>query len=444
MSAPYAYSSDYFKAVESCNSIPELISAMADYSGYIRQAAIARAVKLAHWTFLPCLAARLNDWVPQVRHAARSALITLLPTLPSDAVLAILPTIASLRNAGRHDHSAWLETFEHELLKHIKRNVIAEKVLGNDIKVARACFDILLRRSAPDTANAIQTGLKSKDIVTGLRAAHAIAELAQDERDLACEVALLSRFGAIRAIGLRAYLDGTASPVKHATATERLLDLQSSVRAIAMAWLVAKRFDVRAYYHQILASSTSSSPQLRVSLAALCTFRQRDDAGPVRNFIAHPIIAVRAAAYAAWFKLAEDDKDQIAVKALGDEGERVKKLAIEMVARHGAYIPFATACALLNSPRNWPRLMRLGGNGKWDTLEAIARIAPSADAQMRMMLQSELINSMVQPLIFARPTTAQAAFLRSEEAHAALAALAGRDVRNHVERELALALAKTR
>ncbi len=55
---PYAYSTDYFKAVRNGESIPELIFAMADYSGYIRQAAVARAVELAQPALLPALAAQ--------------------------------------------------------------------------------------------------------------------------------------------------------------------------------------------------------------------------------------------------------------------------------------------------------------------------------------------------------------------------------------------------
>lgn len=440
---PYSYSNEYFRDVESGYSIPALIEATRDYSGYIRQAAIARAVKLGHPEFLPALAARLNDWVPQVRDAARSALITLLPMMPQDAVLTILPALAGLHNAGRHDHAAWLETFERVLLQHVEPRFFADGVLGGERKVARACFDLLLRRSIIDTASAIEIGLKSDDIANGLRAAHAIATLPFDAREMPCKAALLSRFGAVRAIGLRGYLHGTGTD-KYEKAMERLLDQQSTVRTVAMMWLAANHGDARAYYRQVLESPASSTLHLRISLAALCTFRQRDDAGLVTTFVPHQIVAVRAAAYAAWLKLAENEKDQIALKALGDDSERVKKLAMEMVERHGAYISFASACDVLNGQNDWSRLMRLGGNGEWDALEAMTGIAPSAETQFRAQLHCELISWMRLPQIYARPTAAQAAFLRSEQATVALAALAGHDVREQVERALALALARRR
>ena len=436
------YFTEFLEAVESGNSIPALIKASRDYSGYIRQAAIARVLELGHPEFLPAIAARLNDWVPQVRDAARLALLTLLPAMPQDAVLAILPAIAGLRDAGRHDHAQWLETFERVLLQHFEPQFFADGALGGKTKVARACFDLIVRRSIIDPASAIQIGLTSNDIANGVRASHAIGKLASDERETLYKIALLSRFGAVRAVGLRGYLHGAACPGKYQTATDSLLDMQSTVRAVAMAWLAANHGDARAYYRQVLKSPTSSTLHLRISLAALCTFRQRDDVGLVTTFVSHQIIAVRAAAYAAWLRLAEDDKDQIALRALGENSERVKKLAMEMVDRHGAYIPFATACAVLNDPHDWRRLMRLGGNGKWDALEAIVRIAPSANKHRRAQLQSELISWMILALPYARPTAAQAAFLRSDEAHAALWSLAGRDIGDHVERELRAALAQ--
>jgi hypothetical protein len=441
-SVPYAYSTEYFRAVESGNSIPDLIRAMADYSGYIRQAAIARAVTLRHTEFLPAIAARLNDWVPQVRDAARSALLTVLPVVPQDAMLAVLPAVANLRNAGRHDHTAWLAAFERELLRQIEPQVFTAGVLGVDVKIARACFGMLRRHPILHDGILIEIGLGSNDIVTCLQAVSMIGAL--DERKLPYKMATLSRFGSVRAIGLRGCLEETDSVHNQETATLSLLDSQSCVRAVAIAWLTANNCDVRQHFHQILASPTSSARDIRISLTELGALRQSEDADTVSSFATDTIIAVRTAAYAAWFKLADGDKDMIAARALGDVADRVKKLAMEMVTRHGAFIPFATACSLLTRGEDWALLMRLGGNGKWDVLEAIARIAPAADYQTRTELRARLESWTTSTFNYHRPTAAQAALLRSDEANAVLASLAGRDLRDIVERELSLALAKRR
>jgi hypothetical protein len=443
-SVPYLYSKEYFRDVTSSHSIPDLIRVMADYSGYMRQAAIARAVTLAHPEFLPAIAARLNDWVPQVRDAARSALITLLPVLPQNAMLAILPAVANLRNAGRHDHTAWLATFGHDLVKHSEPHVFTDGVLGSDMRFARVCFDLLLRQALLDDATLIEVGLGSRDIFTNVKAASTIGTLAPEKREQLYEIATQSRFATVRVIGLRGCLDQTSRQHNQKLARHSLLDSQSSVRSVAIAWLTAKSFDVRQHYHRVLASPTSSARDIRVSLTSLGALRQRDDADTISSFGTHEVIAVRVAAYAAWLKLADGEKDTIAARALGDTANRVKKLAMEMVARQGAFIPFATACSLLTRGEDWARLMRLGGNGKWDVLEAIARIAPAADDQARTELRARLEAWTSSTSNYYRPTAAQAALLRSDEANAALASLAGRDLRDIVERELSLALAKRR
>ncbi len=441
---PYLYSTNYFKAVRDGDSIPELILAMADYSGYIREAAVTRAVELAHPAFLPALAVRLNDWVPKVRDVARAAVITLLPLMPHTALLDILPAIAGLRNAGRHDHADWIATFERHLLQHIGHGTLADGLRSPDMKVARACFDLLLRHATPNALDVIRSGVLSSDIVTGSRATGAIATLDPAERESAYRAALQSRFGPVRAGALHGFLHYTASPLKLDTAIAQLVDTQARVRAVAIDWLAAAQVDASRTYRQILAAPTSPARLLCTSLAALCTFRQPDDALLVSTFATHPVTAVRTAAYVAWLKLAPHDKDQIALAALGDQAERVRKVAMEMVDRRGAFVPFAAACALLNRPADWPRLMRLGGNGEWDAIEAIARMAPCSDATMRATLLAELETWLATADGHHRPTVVQAAFLRSDEARASLAALAGRDLREVVEHALALASTRRR
>ncbi len=439
---PYTFSRAYFQSVSSSHSSLDLIEAMRAYSGYVRQAAIARAVALRRPELLAPLAARLNDWVPQVRDAARSALITLLPVMPVQETLAILPAIVKLRSAGRHDHAAWLDAFERDLFKYLPSNLFVAALAGPLPKVARACFELLQRHAVLDPAAMIAAALGAqKDIVTSLRAAHLIAAQPRESQLSLYEAALLSPFGAVRTIGLRGVLTGSPDASKQATAAGHLLDPQSSVRAAAMTYLSTHGTDVRRWYQRVLAASVRV-PDIRICLASLGAMRQRDDIAIVSGFVTHPVIGVRASAYAAWLKLAESEKDTIAAKALGDESERVKKLAMEMVSKHGAFIPFASACALLPRSQDWPRLMRLGGYGRWHAMEAVARIAPMGDAVRRAQLRVELESALNPDAGDGRPNTAQIAFLRSDEANAVLGMLAGRDLREVIERQLALSLAR--
>ena len=171
-SVPYAYSKEYFRDVATSTSAPHVIRALNDYSGYVRQAAVERAAQLRLPAFAPAIVARLNDWVPQVRDAARSALLILLPAMPADAALAILPATINLRNAGRYDQADWLDRIERDLLGQLTSAFLLAGVRNAEAKVARACFDILYRHAALDTAQLIVAALAARsDIVIGRKAA---------------------------------------------------------------------------------------------------------------------------------------------------------------------------------------------------------------------------------------------------------------------------------
>ena len=433
------------REIASCNAVPDLLYAMASSSGYTRQAAIERAVMLRYAVFLPALAARLNDWVLPVRDAARTALIALLPVMPPQSMLAILPALAQLRSAGRYVHAEWLAAFEAALLAQLTPALLLEGVCGTDAKVARACFQLLQRHAAIDTAKLITAALASRrDIVIARHAAAMIRLVPPAAQQALYQAAQASPFWAVRAIGLRGLLGGPASDDKHATAMRHLFDCQCAQRDAALAYFAAHQLDARGAYLQALAAGTNSAPVLQACLMALGGLRQREDASSVRAFAAYPSAKVRSAAYAAWLKLDNASKDEIAAMALGDSAPSVKKLAMQMVSRHGAFIPFAVACVHLSQPQDWPALMRLGANGTWDVIEAVARIAPTSDIRSRMDLRSKLEAWLVTDASDYRPTASQAAFLRSDAANTALSALAGRDVHDVIERELARALGKRR
>ncbi|MEJ7804603.1 MAG: hypothetical protein WKG03_01610 [Telluria sp.] len=443
-SVPYPFSRDYFRDVANSRSAPELICAMNDYSGYMRQAAVERAVELCLPDFAPAFVARLNDWVPQVRDAARSALLVLLPVIPADAALAILPAIVNLRHAGRYDQGDWLDRIECELLGQLTPALLFAGVRAADAKVARACFDVLYRHAALATAQLIVAALASRsDIIIGRKAAALIHATPTATQPALYRAALRSRFGVVRTMGARGYLTLASVAQRHKLriATNLLLDTQASVRATAIAWLGEHHGDARLVYHKVLATPSSPALALRICLATLGSLRHCDDAACVSAFTSHPVSAVRAAAYAAWLKLAERDKDTIAAAALDDAAERVRKAAFDMVTTQGAYIAFPAVLSTLMKRQDWQLLLRFGRLEKWNWLEAITRLAPGDSEPLRQMLATDLQAWLGRASSFTRPTAAQLAFLQQEHVLMALGTLAGpeRDLRALLARELSVA-----
>lgn len=431
---------DYYEArvedVVAITSAADLALCMRHYSGFIRQAAVERAIVLSDPAMLPAIIERLNDWVAPVRDAARAGIVAMLPMIAAKHFIALLPAIAHLRHAPRWNHLEWLAQFEREMVKHLSVDDLMAGLKGSEAKVARACFDLLRRLTLIGPGALVEIGLASRnDIVIGVQAVLLIDKLPVEERPDAWRTALESSFGAVRTIALRRLLEqpGEPDPAELAELAELAISFlanpQTSVRHAAIAYLLAHQFDVRRYYRKLLATQSSPAPLLRICLAALAGLRQPDDIELATEFSRHARASVRHAAYMAWLKLAPHAKDDIARAAVADDSARVRKAALDMVRRAGAYVPFDFIISTLTARRDWGLLLHFGELERWNTLEAIARIAIAAknDAEVRPVLAEALAKWLRMAGSFTRPSAAQLAFLQDPATLAILSDLTEKD-----------------
>ncbi|UUZ47064.1 hypothetical protein LP420_26410 [Massilia sp. B-10] len=222
-----------------------------------------------------------------------------------------------------------------------------------------------------------------------------------------------------------------------------LLDRQSWVRQTAIAFCIADQVDVKSYYRTQLADPTLGDAQRCIVLTALAGFRDKDDVTLVRPFAQHPQHAVRQAALYAWLKLAEESKDEIALQAFSDDADSIRKIALALVRRRGAYIAFDTLQADLLARQEWTVLLEFARFGQWTLLEAVARIslaAGSSDHALTATLRRELVAWAQCSSSFTRPTPAQLHFLQEQQTQAMFDALVGGtpSFNTIVQREIAL------
>ncbi len=378
-------------AIRQCTSVLDLSAWMNDYDGYLREAAIARAVEWGTPELLPAIAARLNDWVPQVRRAAKSGLLTLVPTMPTTALLAQLPAIDRLLQAQRDDHTEWLEKFEDALLAATGPQAIVDGIRSQEIRLARACFRIARQhRLAPPVA-IIEDALHSKDICIAIDAVGTIAGLSEAERHALYLAALASPFGAVRTVALRGLL-ALASCNHAALARSCLLDPQSSVRALAACHLKEHGDDPDAFYVERLRSPQAGADEVRICLLALAAGGKADHAAWMERYAASPAPRIRMAALMGWVRLDPARKDDIAVLALRDPVARVRKLALTLIRDFNAYVAVADAIALAQSHGDYRLMLRLARQDPWTWIDTIARLVlqPQVVAGVRDVLTDEL------------------------------------------------------
>lgn len=368
------YLAEMLRAVSACDSPSQLAVFACDYSGYVREAALVRCVKLSLPELLPVVCNRLNDWVPEVRNMARSALMTLIPFTPAGQLLATLPTILRLLLAARTDHKEWVEQFETNLIRMVGVKEITAAVSGADVRVARACFDILMKYQLPDTDALFRVVLGgSEDIVLAVRAVQMCAGLPSETRRAHYLTAAKSKFGAVRTIAVRALLTQQGDAGKQDIAVAALLDAQPSVRENATAYLKAQSYDLSGFYRNVLQSSAVSAKRIQVALTELSKLRDLDDLDLIKSFIEAPRPSIRLAALTAWLKVSEGDKDSIALEALADVAPRVRQFALQTVRKQRAYIPYPAARKILEEKGDFALLLQFSASSKWASLECIAR-----------------------------------------------------------------------
>ena len=78
------------------SDLSALRSASLDANGFVREDAVKRLAKVATGEELPYLLLRLNDWVPQVRDAAREAVLARITPEYAPHFVTYLATFARL------------------------------------------------------------------------------------------------------------------------------------------------------------------------------------------------------------------------------------------------------------------------------------------------------------------------------------------------------------
>ncbi|MGI4849202.1 MAG: hypothetical protein ACRYGK_13830 [Janthinobacterium lividum] len=320
-------------------SVELLRQAMSSANGYLREAAVYRSLASANPALLPDLARRINDWVPEVSLAAGSAMLALLERLPPSYFIAILPAVESLGASTRHDHAAWMARFYTRYTELVSPSALRRAAAGLDHRLARAAWRLLKNQGLLDPAALVEASLAARDIVVAMDGARCAEKLGGSAGVSCLHRMLASAFAPVRVIAAQSLLARAEPQLALATAWACLEDGDAHVRDLAIAFLRLQGIDVRQHLRQLLAEPESSAMQLRTALLSLAALRDRRDLPVIRHFCSSRCALLRHEAYKGWMRIASEDKDVIAELALHDSARRVRKLALRLVHRHGAYVP---------------------------------------------------------------------------------------------------------
>lgn len=380
-------------AIFSQPGLDDLLAMSSHASGFKRENAVRRLGMLGNPIAIPYLIARANDWVPQVRAAARDALAKLLKTGNGDAFVASLPALMHLQTCSRDDHTGLLQAVQDFLLREENVHHLVAGLQNPDVRVARLATRLMVERQQMTATELVAAGLSHKDVVVRSTVIDLLKRLEAEDFAAAVTKALRDPYMPVRREAFQQLLERDIEAGLR-VAHDMLFDGSASVREIAVRRLLNAGESVE----QIYASALADSDRVAVVTCVLwgwafmnCQTRSDE----VRQLLGARFPSVRRSALQAIARLLPNEAADYLEAALADESPAVSKEAARLIARIDdkpspeRLIPIARASRLTHVAVACCRVSRLGS--KWDWLKFILTAYGAVDANVtREMFSTEI------------------------------------------------------
>jgi hypothetical protein len=300
-------------------------------SGYVREAVVRALADHRGGAELPFLLIRLNDWVPQVRDAARRAVAERVRPEYVGSLARCLPLIERLRDQGRGDHGAVYDATVALLNGAQGRAELRRAIGAADRQTRRVAFRLLVDAPGDDVPTVLGEALASADTVIRLWAAReARCRLDGDALQEALARMARDRFMPVRREALYGRVERMPASASRYL-RETLLDPHASMRDAARFYLGKRgEGDVAEFYRERLAAAAEN--ELATVISGLGETGGVADAAAVARFLDHPMPRVRRAAVRAVGRLDREGHGEQIVAALGDDSPTVAKAARDAVS----------------------------------------------------------------------------------------------------------------
>jgi HEAT repeat protein len=358
-------------------------------SGYVREQAIRLLAGDADEAALPYLLIRLNDWVANVRQAARQAVERRLQAGPIDPLVRNLGLVLRLTACGREHHAGLVAEVLRRLTDRENAPALAEVIRRGERPVARHFFRLAVERPGPHLLPLLQEALRSGDGVLRLWAARQLLATEAGRRlEEALAVLRNDTFMPVRrevlAIRLQA-LPETAVPALK----EALLDRSPSVRQFSRFHLGRLgEQDFAAFYREALATGNHRE----AALGGLGETGTQEDAGLVAPFVTTPVGSERRAAVQAVGKLAGEEHVHLLLNCLADASPKVtREVQQALRGRAGLLDPETLWAVFADDSRTHVRLAALAlldGTATWKGLPYLIRAAADGEQVIARRVRS--------------------------------------------------------
>jgi HEAT repeat protein len=337
--------------------------ASSHWNGFVRERAIDELAKINDGRELPFLLLRANDWVPQVRTAAKTALLSRLRPDYGRHLFAWVLLLTRLRRTRRQNQSEIIQGVERLFETEEMRPLLQEGLDSPDRFVQRFCFERAWNGHGLDFSAVVRTGLSQADSYIRLMAVKRLAEILPNDSVKGLLIqARNDRFMPVRREALRIYAEKYSNSANQEL-ERALFDRSVSVRQEAQYFLKRTGRDLRALYSEAL---NESGAEVRWAILGLGETGLPEDAELLERFLSGPSMKLRAAAVHAIAKL--DVQNAFVESFLQALADRDKKIARE------GWFALSKRVNAVGAARLWGIYKRCGSTvGKRGTLFLLAR-----------------------------------------------------------------------
>ncbi len=306
-------------------SLEDLHKHAEDWNGYEREKAVKRLGNIASSSSIPVLLRRVNDWVPQVRQAAKESLLALCTTQNAEAFVHQLPNVFHLQNCGRADHSVLMDGVVEYLLKPDNQNIIVNNICNSDRKIARICLMLSIENKLESPEKVIQLGFKHQDVIVRSMAFELFKPALEGITKPLVKMAQYDSFMPIRREVLRMSWEASRN-VEMAKVS--LFDKHASVRSLSVRLLEDGGFrgETEALYIDEI-NSNSCIHKVRCAIWGIGHLKLVKFEGNARHHLGSPYSSIRKQALMSLIKLDIDDVGEVLRKSLFDESPSIRKLS---------------------------------------------------------------------------------------------------------------------
>jgi HEAT repeat protein len=363
--------------------LEDLLAMSTHANGFKRENAVRRLGMLGNPVAIPYLVERANDWVPQVRAAARVALNKLLRPDNAEAFVACLPVIMRLKSRARDDHTELLLSVQEFLLHEENVERLVAGVQSKDVHVARIAIRLLVQRQRMPAAQLVAVGLAHKDVVVRSTVIDLLRTLEATDFTLAVATAMQDPYMPVRREAFQQLLARDVEAGLRA-ARDLLFDASAAVREIAVHQLLATGAPVEQMYESAFADRSDRVAVVTCVLWSWAFLHNQACSERVLRLLNARFPAVRRAAVQTIAKLLRDDAKPYLEAALGDASPAVAKEAARLLCRIDdkvdieRLLSISKASGLRHVAVACCRVARHAG--KWEWLKFILRVYGAADA----------------------------------------------------------------